>query len=217
MAELIRLNTKLLESHTELAAKKEELQAAFDAAELGSCSLDIATLKAEMSKEYREHYGLPLTGDINWEMVTAAVEPEYRTEVNFVLEQAAIHGLPVDSTYPITHLFSGKRKWMRVVGKVRRDKHGIPKSVYAVVMDVTHLKEEEQRKNDFIAMVSHELKTPLTSINGFVQLLTYRGGRGNSDQVIMIADKIQRQVNRIGRLIEGFLNLSNWILLSSKL
>ncbi|WP_316850512.1 sensor histidine kinase [Pedobacter agri] len=208
MEDLIRLNDELLKSHDQLIAKKEELQAAFDAAELGSCSLDIATLKLEMSKEYRNHYGLPLTGDINWEMVTAAVEPEYRTEVNFVLDQAATQGTPVDSTYPIRHLISGERKWMRVVGKVRRNEHNIPISVFAVVMDVTRYMEEENRKNEFIAMVSHELKTPLTSINGFAQLLSYKGSHGKSEAVTIIADKIQRQVKRMGRLIEGFLNIS---------
>lgn len=208
MAELVRLNAELTQSHADLMASKEELQAAFDAAEMGSCSLDIKTLKAEMSRAYRNHYGLPLSGEINWQMVTDAVEPQYREEVNRVLAQSAQHGAPVDSTYPIRHLISGERKWMRVVGKVRKSEDGIPKSIYAVVMDVSRQMEEESRKNEFISMISHELKTPLTSIGGFTQILLHKARNGANKDFAPIYRKIQRQLGKMARMIEGFLDIS---------
>lgn len=208
MAELERLNLALRQSHDEVISSKEELQAAFDAAEMGSCSLEISTLKAEMSIRYRELYGLPLHGEINWEMVTEAVEPEYRVQVNQVLENAAKYGHPVDSTYPIRHLQSKERRWMRVVGKVRRDENEIPQSVYAVVMDVSKQMEEERNKSEFIAMVSHELKTPITSISGFTQLLLHKAGSGIAMDVEPVCRKIQRQLKKMNRMIEGFLNIS---------
>lgn len=208
MAELVRLNAEITQSHADLVSSKEELQAAFDAAEMGSCRLDITTLKAELSKEYRNHYGLPLSGEIDWKMVTDAVEPSYRAEVNRVLAQSAQYGADVDSTYPIRHLISGEKKWMRVVGKVRKDKDGLPQSIYAVVMDVSRQMEEENRKNEFISMISHELKTPLTSIGGFTQILAHKVGRGTHEDFAPICRKIQRQLEKMGRMIEGFLDIS---------
>ena len=41
-------------------------------------------------------------------------------------------------------------------------------------LDITERKELEQRKDDFIAIASHELKTPITSLKGFIQLLRKR-------------------------------------------
>jgi len=208
LIELTRLNEALMVSHAEILEAKEELQSAFDAAEMGSCSLDIASLKAEMSEQYRYHYGLPLQGDIDWEMVTQAVEPEYRDQVNRALYEASEYGTPVDSTYPIRHLISGERKWMRVVGKVKKDINGKPQSVYAVVMDVTSGMEEEARKNKFIEMVSHELKTPLTSISGFIQLLKYKHDHGKPIDMANISKKTQHQLSKMGRMVEGFLNIA---------
>lgn len=208
MTELVWLNAELTQSHADLVASNDKLQAAFDAADMGSCSLNIATLKAEMSSEYRSHYGLPLSGEINWEMLTDAVEPAYRKEVNQVLTRSTRYGTPVDSTYPIRHLISGERKWMRVVGKVRKDQDGRPQAIDAVVMDVSRQMEEENRKNEFISMISHELKTPLTSIGGFTQILVHKASKDATDGFAPICKKIQRQLEKMGRMIEGFLDIS---------
>ncbi len=188
----------------ELKHSEENLQAAFDAAELGSCSLNLHTGQAEMSPRYRSLYGLPLTGEITWEMVTAAVEPEYLAEVNLAMQNAITQGSPVDSTYAIRHLQTGERRWMRVAGKVRPDSSGAFSHIYAVVMDVTIQQENEQRKNNFLSMLSHELKTPVTSIKGHVQLLS-RILAGEAESAV--ASKMNWSLTRIDTLLEQLTGL----------
>ena len=53
---------------------------------------------------------------------------------------------------------------------VKDDEGNIIKWV-GTTTEIQKIKEEEQRKEDFLKMVSHELKTPVTSIKGYVQLL----------------------------------------------
>jgi PAS domain S-box-containing protein len=81
--------------------------------------------------------------------------------------------------------------------------------------NIQPLKEEEQRKNDFIAMVSHELKTPLTSLTGYIQLLNKRVEKGEDLFSKHIFEQSLKQVRNMTSMINGFLNVSR--LESSKL
>lgn len=206
----LKMNTQLSIALEGLKESDDNLQSAFNAAELGSCRVDLKTGKADMSPRFRLLYGLPEFGDIDWHMVLSAIEPEYVAEVNQVLEACAKSGTPVDSTYPIKHLTSGERKWMRVVGKVKKDKAGNFASVYAVIMDVTAQKQDEQRKNDFIAMVSHELKTPLTSMKGYIQVMQLKAKGNDNGFVVKALDGAERQITKMTNMINGFLNISRF-------
>lgn len=205
---LVSSNELLEQTISRLRDSEENLQSAFNAGDLGSCSLNLKTGEAEMSPRYRSLYGLPLSGEINWEMVTSAVEPEFIPEVNAAMENAIKYGTPVDSTYAIRHLETGERRWMRVAGKVREDGLGGFSHVYAVVMDVTIQKQDEQRKNDFIAMVSHELKTPLTSVTGYAQVLQRLANKDGDQLTIGLLEKMERQIKKMAVMINGFLNIS---------
>lgn len=204
----VEINNQLTDALNRLQESEDNLNSAFNAGELGSCSVNLKTGKAEMSERFRLLYGLPVTGEINWQMVVDAVEPEFVAMVNKVLHDCLNHGTPVDSTYKIKHLTTGERRWMRVVGKVKKDSEGNFDSVYAVLMDVTDQKQDEQRKNDFIAIVSHELKTPLTSMKGFIQVMQLKAKRDENAFAHKALEGAERQINKMTSMINGFLDIS---------
>ena len=83
------------------------------------------------------------------------------------------------------------------------------------VTDITEIKKLELRKDDFIKMASHELKTPITSINGYVQLLLniYSELDDKKLQLSKATVKsslttISKQVTKLTRLISELLDLS---------
>ncbi|WP_285010855.1 PAS domain-containing sensor histidine kinase [Pedobacter faecalis] len=89
-----------------------------------------------------------------------------------------------------------------------RDLSGRIIGISKIARDITYKKEEEQRKNDFIAIVSHELKTPLTSMRSYVQLALAKAlerGDGFTEKVLKRADA---QTRKMTGLIQDFLNLS---------
>jgi K+-sensing histidine kinase KdpD len=70
---------------------------------------------------------------------------------------------------------------------------------------VVRLQELDRLKSDFVATVSHELKTPLTAIIGSAQTLNRRRERMNPDQQASLLAMIERQGNRLLRLVEDVL------------
>lgn len=84
---------------------------------------------------------------------------------------------------------------------------GVLKSVVAVFHDITELKRLLKMRSEFVANVSHELKTPLTSIKGFVETLQ---DEGNCDQETQkrFLDIIHKQTQRLEMLVDDLLTLS---------
>lgn len=78
--------------------------------------------------------------------------------------------------------------------------------VVAVVQDVTDIKKLENMRSQFVANVSHELKTPLTSIKGFAETLRYVDDKPNKEKFLNIIDD---EANRLTRLIDDILTLSH--------
>lgn len=79
--------------------------------------------------------------------------------------------------------------------------------VVAVLRDITAFREVERMKTDFVANVSHELKTPLTSIKGFVETLL-DGALENPGTARHFLEIINDEAERLNRLIIDLLSLS---------
>lgn len=77
-----------------------------------------------------------------------------------------------------------------------------------IARDITDKKLEEQRKNDFIAIVSHELKTPLTSMRSYVQLALRKAKERADAFTVSVLDRADNQTRKMTTMIQDFLNLS---------
>lgn len=78
--------------------------------------------------------------------------------------------------------------------------------IVAVVQDITDIKRLENMRSQFVANVSHELKTPLTSIKGFAETLKYVEDVENRNKFLNIIDD---EAERLTRLINDILTLSH--------
>lgn len=74
--------------------------------------------------------------------------------------------------------------------------------------DVTPFVEEETRKNDFMAMVSHELKTPLTSMKSYLQVLLEIAKKEGSTFQLNALTRAEIQAQKMTAMIQDFLNLA---------
>jgi len=87
------------------------------------------------------------------------------------------------------------------------DEAGRVVQVVTVLHDITRQREIAQMKNDFVSHVSHELKTPLASINAYAEMLV-DGEAADEETLKQFCTVIQGQAQRLSRLIEDILNIS---------
>lgn len=76
-----------------------------------------------------------------------------------------------------------------------------------VMNDITTLKQLERMRKEFVANVSHELKTPITSIKGFVETLL-DGAIDDRENAFRFLTIVQNQTTRLGNIIDDLLTLS---------
>lgn len=88
------------------------------------------------------------------------------------------------------------------------DKEGRVIGVSKIARDITEQKQNEERKNDFIGMASHELKTPLTSLTALVQVLQKKLKDTNDPFIPQALDRVNLQTKKMSSLINGFLDIS---------
>lgn len=90
-----------------------------------------------------------------------------------------------------------------------REPDGTPAAVVTVFRDIAALKEASRLKDEFLSVVSHELRSPLTPILGFVQLVAKELGReGDHEVQVLRLASVQGHVDRMNRLIEDLLDVS---------
>jgi len=80
-------------------------------------------------------------------------------------------------------------------------------SLIVLLHDITRLKQLESIRRDFVANVSHELKTPITTIKGYAEALL--GGAINErDNALKFVQIIKNQAERLSALVEDLLTIS---------
>lgn len=87
-----------------------------------------------------------------------------------------------------------------------RDETGKIIGISTVARDISVRKMQEQQKDDFIGVASHELKSPVTSIKAYTEILLERLERSDDETSISLARKLDKQLDRLVDLIRNLLD-----------
>jgi len=137
---------------------------------------------------------------------TGVIYPEDKTRYIVAFENAFPGRLAFKEEFRIVNK-SGDPRWVLAKNSPRFNADGSFAGYISSCIDITEQKQDEQRKNDFISMVSHELKTPLTSLSAYIQMVAKfnKNSDGFTSEALLKAIK---QVNKMTTMINGFLNVS---------
>lgn len=189
--------------------KAEEMtRMAIEAAQLGSWNIEPVTKALQYNDTLARIFGYEGIGPMTYEQAINQVTEEYRDKILTEIDKAVKLGGNYDFTYSQRRFNDDEIVWLRSSGKISQDDQGAYTIFSGVVMDITEQKRDEIRKNDFIGMVSHELKTPLTSLSAYMQMLQLRAKKADDAFTTAALDQSVKQVKRMTTMINGFLNVS---------
>jgi two-component system phosphate regulon sensor histidine kinase PhoR len=104
-------------------------------------------------------------------------------------------------------LSSDNDRFLNGHGTLLRDAEGKQIGALIVLNDVTRLLRLEKIRREFVANVSHEIKTPITAIKGFVETLR-DGAVKNPEDAERFLEIISKHIDRLEAIIEDLLSLS---------
>lgn len=111
--------------------------------------------------------------------------------------------------YEVEHEFPHIGKKLMLLNAHRIELEGHYKDwILLAIEDITERKAIQQRKDDFLSIASHELKTPLTTIVGYMQLMDKFMPQNASEKFRGVVEKTGRYVQRLNQLLSELLDVS---------
>ena len=155
--------------------------------------------------------------DFGW---AQALHPDDRERVRLLWEAARAARTLYQSDGRVWHAASGTHRHFEARGVPILNADGSVREWVGECLDVEDRKQSEKalrqlaadlsdadrRKNEFLAMLAHELRNPLAPIRNVLQVMRLTGG--NRDAVASAVEMLERQVNQIVRLVDDLLDVS---------
>lgn len=208
LTERIWVRFEKAKAETALFNSEERLRLAVDAGHIGTCDWNYTTGEMKWNEGRFAMYGLqPADRLISVKEFFATLHPDDADQTRRMLitgiEEMGEH----QEEYRVVHP-DGSIHWIFEAGRVVEWMDKKPTRVISVVFDITERKKLEQQKEDFIGIASHELKTPLTSMKMYSELLMDMVTEGNFSKAGNFVAKMDMQINAIIKLVHTLLDIT---------
>ncbi len=183
-----------------ITAEKNEKEAILSSMSEGVIAVNTREQIIGMNKEATRIFGVGIEdcrGKLLHESIRNASFQEFTAK-------ALKSSTAIDGDFTLNY---GTELHVRALGTILRDAKENPIGALVVLNDVTRLRRLENTRKDFVANVSHELKTPITSIKGFVETLR-EGAIDDSKNAHRFLDIIAKQTDHLNAIVEDLLALS---------
>jgi PAS domain S-box-containing protein len=195
-----------------LRQSEERLRLALDAGRCGVWDWNIPENRVTWSERIYEFHGLvPGTFGGRVEDFSRLIHPEDAPGISEAIRRAVEEGDPYSEEFRIVRP-SGEVRWISTHGRVLREGDR-PVRMLGATIDVTErraaeeaLREADRRKDEFLAMLAHELRNPLAPIRNAVEVMKLIGPA--DPELEMTRNMIERQVTHLARLVDDLLDVS---------
>lgn len=194
----------------ELDNTNKMLNMAIAASDVATWVMNMNTQEFNPSVRLKEMFGFYADDKMTYDDAIKQILPEHKLLVQKALKNSIEGGGKYDIEFAVEGFNDKKLRWLRGVGNISKDPETKANIFTGVLHDITTHKQDELRKNDFIAMVSHELKSPITTMQAYVQVSIAAAKKINSEIIEKALSKAVIQTKKMTELINGFLNVSSF-------
>jgi signal transduction histidine kinase/ActR/RegA family two-component response regulator len=207
-----------------LAQRLDELEMVLGAARVGHCRLAADGRVLVASTQFRCEFGLPPDGEDAWTEFESRLHAEDRAELSGAIARAFESETGLDALVR-TAWGDGLPRWIVLNGRIVRDTQSEPhlllvsREATREQLTVAALAGDAQRerraretaeranraKDEFLSLVSHELRSPLNAILGWNRILAVK--RGDDPEVAAVTPRIERSAKAQLKLVNDLLDL----------
>lgn len=126
-------------------------------------------------------------------------------------QRAWIQAVEKGTIYSVEHrikMSDGSFKWHLSRALPQKDKNGQVIKWFGTATDIDEAKKLSRQKDEFMGIVSHELKTPVTSIKAYTQLLEQKFSTVGDDVSSTLMRRMDNQINKLSALINDLLDIT---------
>lgn len=159
-----------------------------------------------INQRWYDHSDIPIENSLG-EGWTLSVHPDDLPQAS----EAWAHAVKTGNLYQIEFRLLdkwGKYRWYLVRALPLKEDDGEIRKWYGTNTDISEQKELQRQKDDFMGIASHELKTPVTSIKAYAQLMEVKFEQAGDKENRLLAEKMDKQVNRLTSLIGDLLDVT---------
>lgn len=213
-----RVEEGLLDAERMLAESQERLHFAMESAGVGSWDFNPLTGELIWDQKCKVLHGFGSAEHVDYSRYLNQILAEDRDMIAFATHKSLIgdNNGNFNVEYRLVDLGDGKERWIKSKGKAYFNKEKIATRFIGTVLDISAEKHVEhqtrelvRKKDEFIAIASHELKTPLTSIKGIIQILERSASKGEIQRLKELTAKAAAQVDKFNTLVDQLLDGTN--------
>lgn len=168
------------------------------------CSINQNNEISFINQTFQRYTGLTLE-EINKQGIFIALHPDDIEKAKVKWEYSIKKGIEFIDEHRIRDK-SGIYRWHITRAIPERNDYGKPTGWIATSTDIQEIKEQEIQKDYFISRASHELKTPITSLKGYIQILQSILKETDDKIILHSLTRMNLQVEKLTRLIEDLLS-----------